>query len=106
MEGCLHNDKGDAVWNLTVMFLQIWNFYSERKEQYEKYYPYFHHEDEFESDGYVQPYGDSPLDDEIVGENVYLNIINKAKDYVYINTPYLIIDNELVTALTLSLKVE
>ncbi|MGU8558762.1 cardiolipin synthase [Clostridium perfringens] len=96
--------KGDAVWNLTVMFLQIWNFYSERKEQYEKYYPYFHHEDEFESDGYVQPYGDSPLDDEIVGENVYLNIINKAKDYVYINTPYLIIDNELVTALTLAAK--
>ncbi|MGV2643027.1 cardiolipin synthase, partial [Clostridium perfringens] len=96
--------KGDAVWNLTVMFLQIWNFYSEGKEQYEKYYPYFHHEDEFESDGYVQPYGDSPLDDEIVGENVYLNIINKAKDYVYINTPYLIIDNELVTALTLAAK--
>ncbi|MBO3356407.1 MAG: cardiolipin synthase [Clostridium perfringens] len=96
--------KGDAVWNLTVMFLQIWNFYSEGKEKYEKYYPYFHHEDEFESDGYVQPYGDSPLDDEIVGENVYLNIINKAKDYVYINTPYLIIDNELVTALTLAAK--
>ena len=34
----------------------------------------------------------------------YLNIINKAKDYIYINTPYLIIDNELVTALTLAAK--
>lgn len=96
--------KGDAVWNLTVMFLQTWNFYNKEKEAYEKYYPYFHHEENFESDGYVQPYGDSPLDDEIVGENVYLNIINKAKDYVYINTPYFIVDNELVTALTLAAK--
>lgn len=96
--------KGDAVWNLTVMFLQIWNFYSEKKEKYERYYPYFYHEDEFEGDGYVQPYGDSPLDEEIVGENVYLNIINKAKNYVYITTPYFIVDNELVTALTLAAK--
>ena len=58
----------------------------------------------FEGCGYVQPYGDSPLDDEIVGENVYLNIINKAKNYVYITTPYLIVDNEIVTALTLAAK--
>ena len=56
------------------------------------------------TDGYVQPYADSPLDEETVGENVYLNIIQKAKEYVYINTPYLIIDNELVTALTLAAK--
>ena len=40
-----------------------------------------------------------PLDGEIVGENVYLNIINRARKYVYICTPYLIIDNEMMTAL-------
>ena len=45
-----------------------------------------------------------PLDDEIVGENVYLNIINRAKNYVYICTPYLIIDNEMMTALCLAAK--
>lgn len=44
------------------------------------------------------------MDDENVGEFVYLNIINRAKDYIYINTPYLIVDNELVTALTLAAK--
>lgn len=96
--------KGEGVWNLTVMFLQLWNFNCNIKEDYDKYKPYKYHNQNFESDGYVQPYGDSPLDDEIVGENVYLNIINKAKDYVYINTPYLIVDNELVTALTLAAK--
>ncbi|MGL5354449.1 MAG: phospholipase D-like domain-containing protein, partial [Clostridium sp.] len=54
--------------------------------------------------GFVQPFGDSPLDDDIVGETVYINMINKAKDYVYITTPYLIIDNELMTALISAAK--
>lgn len=96
--------KGDAVWSLTTMFLQSWSFESNLKEDYEKFRPRVHHEEAFESDGYVQPYGDSPLDDEIVGENVYLNIINKSKEYLYINTPYLVVDNELVTALSLAAK--
>jgi len=55
-------------------------------------------------DGFIQPYTDNPLDNEIVGENVYLNIINHAKKYVYIFTPYLIIDNEMMTALCLAAK--
>ncbi|GAB6168881.1 cardiolipin synthase [Clostridium carnis] len=96
--------KGEAVWNFTMMFLQVWNFNNNEKDDYEKYKTYLDYNSTFESDGYVQPYGDSPLDDETVGENVYLNIINKAKDYVYINTPYFIVDNELVTALTLAAK--
>lgn len=49
--------------------------------------------------GYVQPYCDSPLDHEDVGENVYLNLIEHAKNYVYIFTPYLIIGSEMATAL-------
>lgn len=55
-------------------------------------------------DGYIQPYMDNPLDNEPVGENVYFNLINNAKDYVYITTPYLIIDNEMVTALSTAAK--
>ncbi|MFR3320430.1 MAG: phospholipase D-like domain-containing protein [Lachnospiraceae bacterium] len=52
----------------------------------------------------MQPYCDTPLDNETVGENVYLNIINRAKKYVYIFTPYLISDNEVITALCLAAK--
>lgn len=96
--------KGDAVWNLTIMFLQSWNFNKKITEDFSKYKPHVHHLQDFERDGYVQPFGDSPLDGETVGENVYLNILNKAKDYVYINTPYLIVDNEMVTALMLAAK--
>lgn len=98
--------KGDAVWSFTIMFLQIWESLREETGDTDlsKFKPKVNYSGDFKNDGYVQPYGDSPYDTELVGENVYLNIINKAKDYVYINTPYLIIDNELVTALTLAAK--
>lgn len=59
---------------------------------------------QIESDGFVQPYADSPLDTENVGEHVYIQIINNARDYIYINTPYLIIDDSMVSALTLAAK--
>ena len=52
----------------------------------------------------VQPYFDSPLDEESVGENVYLEILAQAEQYVYIFTPYLIIDNEMQTALCTAAK--
>ena len=45
------------------------------------------------------PFADDPLDEFKVGENVYMDILNRAKTYVHIMTPYLILDNELETAL-------
>ena len=50
------------------------------------------------------PYGDSPVDNENVGEQVYMDIINTAKDYVHIMTPYLILDNEMMTDLKYACK--
>lgn len=95
---------GEAVWNFTVMFLQIWSLLANETVDYEKYRPHEWHEEPFRDDGFVQPYGDTPLDHETVGENVYLNIINRAQEYVYIFTPYLIPDNEMITALRLAAK--
>ncbi len=96
--------RGEAVWNFTVMFLQMWGVLSGDTITYEKYRPHEWHEEPFEDDGFVQPYGDTPLDHETVGENVYLNIISRAKKYVYIFTPYLVPDNEMITALCLAAK--
>ncbi len=96
--------KGEGVWNFTLMFLQMWNAYRKTDSAYEVYRPHVNSEKEFVSDGYIQPYGDSPLDGEVVGESVYMNILNSAKRYVYIFTPYLIIDNEMITALCLAAK--
>ena len=96
--------EGEAVWNLTVMFLQMWDSLEGIKSKYECYRPHVWHPEPFAGQGVVQPYGDSPLDEEAVGENVYLNIIGRARKYVWITTPYLIIDNEMVTALCLAAK--
>ena len=91
--------EGKAVWNFTAMFLQMWNFANHSTENYLAYKPQINWKKQYESDGYVQPYADSPIDHENQAENIYLNIINYAKDYVYIFTPYLIIDEEMCVAL-------
>ena len=97
--------KGEAVWSFTMMFLTMWNFLNGTKpDNYSKYMPRPEDIADCRGDGYIIPYTDSPLDKEPVGENVYINIINEAKDYVYITTPYLILDNEMITALTLASK--
>ncbi|HVJ50096.1 cardiolipin synthase [Desulfitobacterium sp.] len=96
--------QGDAVWSFTVMFLSLWNYQRKTEEDYERYRPLPEHAQFFVTDGYVQPFSDSPLDDESVGENVYLNLINEAERYVYINSPYLILDSEMMTALCSAAK--
>ncbi|MBR6645252.1 MAG: cardiolipin synthase [Clostridia bacterium] len=92
--------KGEASFSLTAMFLGMWRYITNEDEPLEK----FHSEGLTESscdknDGYVQPYCDNPTDREAVGQNVYLNMINSAKKYILITTPYLIIDNVIRTAL-------
>ena len=96
--------KGEAVWNLTVMFLQMWNTVRLSEEDFESYRPRPGASGAAPPAGYVQPFCDNPMDMETVGENVYLNMIYHATRYVYIATPYLLIDNEMTTALTLAAK--
>lgn len=86
--------KGEAVQSFTLMFLQMWNI-DEKEPQWERYLTSY----KAETDGFVMPYGDCPLDDDKVGEMVYMDILNRAGSYVYIMTPYLILDNELETAI-------
>ncbi len=50
--------------------------------------------------GFVLPYGDSPLDYENIGEQVYFDILHQSTHYVHIMTPYLVLDSEMLTALT------
>ena len=94
--------EGEAVWNFTAMFLQMWNISRDTDEDYSHYRHYF--TEEIPGKGYVQPYGDTPFDNETVGENVYLNMIGYARRYFYAFTPYLITDNEMCTALKLAAK--
>lgn len=93
--------KGEAVKSFTLMFLQMWNV-DERQPEFEKFLnvPVV----EQEADGYVIPYGDCPLDDDKVGEGVYMDILNQARRYVHIMSPYLILDGELEHALKFAAK--
>ena len=92
--------RGDAVRSLTLMFLQMWSSGELccDSTEFRKYLDIA--QPLRETKGYVIPYGDSPLDRDLVGEMVYMDIINRANRYVHIMTPYLIIDNEMLTALT------
>lgn len=96
--------KGKAAWSLTLIFLETWELCKRTNEDYAAYYPWKDEPCPTATDGFVQPYADSPLDTENVGEHVYLQIISNAKKYVYINTPYLIIDDSMISALTLAAK--
>lgn len=93
--------EGDAVWTYTVMFLTIWNAFSKTDEDYTKYKHEFNN---IKPNGYLAPYGETPLDKELTGEDIYLNIINQASNYVYIFTPYLIIDTDMINSLILASK--
>lgn len=96
---------GEAVWSFTTMFLEMWSFITKSSENFTRYKAVgndaVQEERKAESckKGFVQPFADSPLDKRYVGEAVYLNLINNARRYVYIFTPYLILSTELITAL-------
>lgn len=99
--------KGEAVAGFTIMFLQNWNITEANEDKYENYirtdFPQLREQD-LPTEGFVLPYGDSPLDNENVGQNVYQDILNRAERYVHIMTPYLILDNEMTGALTYAAK--
>jgi len=96
--------QGSAVWNFTEMFLEIWNAFSNDSKDIERYKPEPELINTMPCDGFVLPFSDSPAESEAISQNVYLDILNKANNYVYIFTPYLIIDSEMVNALQMAAK--
>lgn len=98
--------KGEAVTGFTMMFLQMWGVTEREKEDYARYLrqPDYEYPAGLDRSGFVIPYGDSPLDKENVGEQVYLDILGHAKKYVHIMTPYLILDDQMINALQYSAK--
>ena len=87
--------EGEAVLSLTNLFINMWEFCTREKLDYHHYKA----NHQVNSEGIVQVFGDSPFEGYLVTETVYMKLITYAKKYVYITTPYLIIDNEVITAL-------
>lgn len=88
--------RGQAAASFALLFLQMWNAL-EKEQDYGSYLPAA--QQRLCHDGYVIPFSDTPTDMERVGQTVYMNMINQARESVYIMTPYLILDGEMLTAL-------
>ena len=87
------------------MFIETWDTFCKTGDRIDDYEFYRHKADvSVDSDGLVLPYGDSPLDGERLGENIYIDILNQAKDYVYIFTPFLIISEKMIYAMQMAQK--
>lgn len=95
--------EGDAAKSFTLMYLQMWNVDEKSIGNYNRYLNVDIPEYEEEC-GYIIGYGDEPFDDEEVGEQVYLHMINTATRYIHIVTPYLVIDNVMMQALKFAAK--
>lgn len=92
--------EGDAVWSLTLTFLENWVFAKKEMIDFTKYYV----EHSIESSEIVAPFSDSPIENKQITKSVLLYLINEAKEEINITTPYLVLDNELITALRLARK--
>lgn len=93
--------EGSAVEHFTTLFLELWGYATNDQTDISKFFPTI---EKFDTPGYVIPFGDSPFDKEYNGKENYMNIINQATDYVYINTPYFIVDYDMVDALCCAVK--
>ena len=89
--------EGKAVWSMTVMFLSMWDNCVGLEENFDAFRP--DQTGQYGECGWVQPYTDTPLDHEKVGQSVYLNMISRARKSIYITTPYLIVDESTNNAL-------
>lgn len=105
--------QGEAVKSFTLLFLKMWNVANGKdsipKQELEKYTEYkntdkksaesIQEDEKVHKGGYIIPYGDDPYGEERIGKQVYIDILNRARKYVHIMTPYLILDDEMISAL-------
>ena len=94
--------EGQAVESLTAAYLEMWCAMSRQQDPEGSYLSVRHSMPV--SRGFVQPYFDDPLGRERLGENVYRNLAARARKRLYIATPYLIITDEMRSALCLAAK--
>lgn len=95
---------GSAAWSMTVMFLTMWDYVDRLDEELNSFRPLPQQTPINETGGWVQPFCDSPLDDEDVGATAFQMLISSAAEKIWIMTPYLILDDKMTTALCVAAK--
>ncbi len=93
--------EGEAVKSLTAIFLELWSMTTREKGPFDAY---LDASVPVAGQGFVQPFGDDPLGRERFARNVYMNLISRARKSVYFITPYLIIPDDMASALRRAAK--
>ena len=91
--------KGRAVQSFKLMFLQMLN----AEEEEEDFGTYMDScpDPVPEASGFAMPYGENPLFSDKLARSVYIDMLNRARNYVHIMTPYLVLDGDLEAAFQL-----
>ncbi len=92
--------KGNAVKSFLGMFCAMWEFTTGKRIRIKNYIA----ESDLKEEGFVLPYCDGPLQPNNPAEGLYMQILGTAQKYVYIMTPYLIIDNNMKNSLSMAAK--
>lgn len=93
--------EGDAVYSMTTMFLNLWEYLTKEKSQIEDYQGT---KESLKSDEFVMPFCDGPMNSRSPVQNTYMNIFANAKKYIYVTTPYLILDTDLTNCILLAAR--
>lgn len=96
--------KGEAVWSFTVMFMGMFSYCRHKDADALDYQKYKLAPEKVNDGGFYQPFSDTPTDSESICLNLHLDIINHAKHYVYIDTPYLIPTHSVIQSLCVAAK--
>lgn len=94
-QDCAIRLEGEATASFSVLFLRMWYYLSNDEIFYSEYMP----TKKVEASGVVVPFGDNPIREHHLHDSIYLKIITCARKYIYIQTPYLVMDYELTKAL-------
>ncbi len=95
--------KGEGVWAMTVMFLAMWDSQTGRKDHIAGFRPDYNYR-HAGGEGFVQPFCDTPLDNEDIAESMLLTLFQRATKSIYMMTPYLILDDKITAALLTAAK--
>ena len=88
--------EGEAVDGFTLMFLRQWDFLTRKFSNYE---PYFKQYVKKENDSVCVPFSCGLDRDVFIGKELYLNVIAKAQERLYLMTPYLVPDDAIFNML-------
>ena len=92
---------GEGAAGFTEMFLTLWYTVAGVYENdFERFISCSRRHSFPNARGYVAPFAESPLDNVLMGRTAYVDILNNAKKYVYIMTPYFVIDESIYDAMS------